>query len=73
MYLGLDLRGGVHFLLQVDMKARDHQALDSYAADIRTHAARRSASIRYGGIAREGRPRSWCSFRDSDARARAQR
>ena len=26
MYLGLDLRGGVHFLLQVDMQARDHQA-----------------------------------------------
>ena len=36
MYLGLDLRGGVHFMLQVDMKAALSQKIDSLAADIRT-------------------------------------
>jgi preprotein translocase subunit SecD len=35
MYLGLDLRGGVHFLLQVDMKQAGQKRLDSVAADIR--------------------------------------
>ena len=35
MYLGLDLRGGVHFLLQVDMKAALDKKQDSYAADVR--------------------------------------
>ena len=36
MYLGLDLRGGVHFLLQVDMKGALLKRLDSVAADLRT-------------------------------------
>ena len=36
MYLGLDLRGGVHFMLQVDMKAALSQKTDSLAGDIRT-------------------------------------
>jgi preprotein translocase subunit SecD len=36
MYLGLDLRGGVHFLLQVDMKAALDKKQDSYAADVRS-------------------------------------
>ena len=36
MYLGLDLRGGVHFLLQVDMKAALDKAADRYIGDIRT-------------------------------------
>ena len=35
MYLGLDLRGGVHFLLQVDMKGALSKSLDRYSADIR--------------------------------------
>ncbi len=36
MYLGLDLRGGVHFLLQVDMKAALDKALDAATGDIRS-------------------------------------
>ncbi|MCL4699437.1 MAG: protein translocase subunit SecD, partial [Burkholderiaceae bacterium] len=36
MYLGLDLRGGVHFLMQVDMRAALKQAVDTYASDART-------------------------------------
>ena len=35
MYLGLDLRGGVHFLLQVDMKAALDKAAERYTGDIR--------------------------------------
>ena len=52
MYLGLDLRGGVHFMLQVDMKAALTQKTDSLAGDIRT--ALREKDVRYGGIARNG-------------------
>src|SRR5664279_260399 len=36
MYLGLDLRGGVHFLLEVDMKAALDKAGDRYSTDIRS-------------------------------------
>ncbi|MCD0504535.1 protein translocase subunit SecD [Bordetella petrii] len=36
MYLGLDLRGGVHFLLQVDMQGALTARYDSLAADVRT-------------------------------------
>src|SRR5882672_8682889 len=36
MYHGLDLRGGVHFLLQVDVKGALTEAADGYAADIRS-------------------------------------
>ncbi len=35
MYLGLDLRGGVHFLLEVDMQAAEKQAVDRTATEIR--------------------------------------
>ena len=52
MYLGLDLRGGVHFMLQVDMQAALTKKAESYAGDIRT--ALRDKSIRHGGISREG-------------------
>jgi preprotein translocase subunit SecD len=45
MYLGLDLRGGVHFLLQVDMSAVLKKAAQSYASDIR--AALRDKDLRY--------------------------
>ncbi len=53
MYLGLDLRGGVHFLLQVDMDAAIDQALERYAGDIRT--VLRENRIRYLGVSRKGR------------------
>jgi preprotein translocase subunit SecD len=51
MYLGLDLRGGVYFLLQVDMKAALDKAGDRYATDLRSLL--RSEKIQYSGIARE--------------------
>ncbi len=52
MYLGLDLRGGVHFLLQVDMKAALDKAADRYVGDFR--AALRKERIAYLGVTREG-------------------
>ena len=52
MYLGLDLRGGVHFLLQVDMAAALDKAGDRYATDIRSLL--RNEKIQYGGITRDG-------------------
>ncbi len=50
MYLGLDLRGGVHFLLQVDMVAVVDKRLDSMAGGVRQLL--RDQSIRSAGIAR---------------------
>jgi len=52
MYLGLDLRGGVHFMLQVDMQAALTKKAESYAGDLRTTL--RDKSIRHGGISRDG-------------------
>ena len=52
MYLGLDLRGGVHFLLQVDMKAALDKAADRYTTDLRSLL--RSEKVQYAGISREG-------------------
>jgi preprotein translocase subunit SecD len=52
MTLGLDLQGGVHFLMQVDMDTARSQMLDRVVDDIRT--ALRSESIRYVSVRREG-------------------
>ena len=52
MYLGLDLRGGVYFLMQVDMKAVLTKRADSLAGDIRT--ALREKNVRHSGISRDG-------------------
>ena len=52
MYLGLDLRGGVHFLLQVDMKAALTKKMESFANDIR--GVLREKRIQYSGVTREG-------------------
>lgn len=52
MTLGLDLQGGVHFLLQVDMNTARGQQLDRYVDDIR--AVLRDAGIRYVSVRREG-------------------
>lgn len=52
MYLGLDLRGGVHFLLQVDMKAALTKRVDATAGELRSLL--REKNIRHGGIARNG-------------------
>jgi preprotein translocase subunit SecD len=51
MYLGLDLRGGVHFLMQVDMKAVLTSRAESLAGDIRTLL--RDKAVRHAGISRE--------------------
>ncbi|WP_280190066.1 protein translocase subunit SecD [Delftia sp. PS-11] len=52
MYLGLDLRGGVHFMLQVDMAAALTKKADSFAGDLRTTL--RDKNIRHGGVSRDG-------------------
>lgn len=52
MYLGLDLRGGVHFLLQVDMKAALSKAAERFVGDFRI--ALRKERISYVGVSREG-------------------
>ena len=52
MYLGLDLRGGVHFMLQVDMLAALTKRADSLAGDIRSQL--REKNIRHSGISRDG-------------------
>jgi preprotein translocase subunit SecD len=68
MYLGLDLRGGVHFLLQVDMKAAINKRMDALVGDIRT--AMREKSIR-GGTSRDGNS-IVVTFRDQAAQTQAQ-
>ena len=70
MYLGLDLRGGVHFLLQVDMKAALTKKLDSLSGDIRTQL--RDKNLRHGGLAREGNT-IVVRFRDPETRSKARR
>ncbi|PVE42995.1 protein translocase subunit SecD [Limnohabitans planktonicus] len=52
MYLGLDLRGGVHFMLQVDMQAALTQRVESLAGDLRSML--REKDVRHGGISRNG-------------------
>jgi preprotein translocase subunit SecD len=52
MYLGLDLRGGVHFLLQIDMQAAILKRIENLAADVRGQL--REKNIRHGGVSREG-------------------
>jgi preprotein translocase subunit SecD len=68
MALGLDLRGGVHLLMQVDMKAALDKKVESYASDIRFLL--RDKKIYYSGIAREGQ-RVVVRFSDNAARQAA--
>ena len=68
MYLGLDLRGGVHFLLQVDMKGALTKAADRYAQDVRQ--VLRAKDVRYGGISRDGQAVQ-VRFRDAALRDQA--
>ena len=65
MYLGLDLRGGVHFMLQVDMKGALTKRLDAVSADLRSLL--RDKSVRHGGVNREGE-RISIRFRDEETR-----
>ena len=68
MYLGLDLRGGVHFLLQVDMQAAITKRLEAYSGDIRSLL--REKNLRHAGIAREGQTLR-VRFRDAATRDKA--
>jgi preprotein translocase subunit SecD len=52
MYLGLDLRGGVHFLMEVDMKSALTKRAEALTGDVRTLL--RERNIRHAGIVREG-------------------
>ncbi len=70
MYLGLDLRGGVHFLLQVDMKAALDKAADRYVGDFR--ASLRKERISYSGVARDDQSIQ-IKFTDAKELAKAQK
>ena len=70
MYLGLDLRGGVHFMLQVNMEAALTKRAESLAGDIRT--AFREKNVRHGGISRNGQTIE-IRFRDAQAAEAARR
>ena len=62
MYLGLDLRGGVHFMLQVDMQAALTKKAESLAGDLRS--VMREKNIRHSGISRNAQTIE-IRFRDS--------
>jgi len=70
MYLGLDLRGGVHFLLQVDMKAAVTKALDGLQGSIRV-TLRGQEDARTSGVTREGNTLV-IRFREASNRDKAQ-
>ncbi len=69
MYLGLDLRGGVHFLMEVDMNAAIKQALERYVSDIR--ALLRENKVRYLTII-DANGRVEVKFRDAAERDKAE-
>ena len=68
MYLGLDLRGGVHFMLQVDMQAALTKKAESLAGDLRSTL--REKNIRHSGVTRNGQSIE-VKFRDSQTTAAA--
>jgi preprotein translocase subunit SecD len=68
MYLGLDLRGGVHFLMQVDMKAAIDKRIEALTNDMRTLL--RGKNVRHAGITRQG-PAIQIKFRDEATRQQA--
>jgi preprotein translocase subunit SecD len=68
MYLGLDLRGGVHFLMQVNTAEAVNKRLDALVGDLRTLL--REKDVRHAGIARNGQQIE-IRFRDAETRAKA--
>jgi preprotein translocase subunit SecD len=68
MYLGLDLRGGVHFLLQVNMDAAKNKFVERYVGD--TRSLLRDRKIYYSGLARDG-DRIVVRFREPEQRVAA--
>jgi preprotein translocase subunit SecD len=69
MYLGLDLRGGVHFLMQVDMVAAEKKANDNYYEDIRKLL--REEGIRYSGINRQQNGAIFLRFKTEELQQQA--
>ena len=69
MYLGLDLRGGVHFLMEVDMPAAVARAGERYAGDVRTLL--REARIRYRAVSHDRDGAVRVRFRSAEARDEA--
>ena len=67
MYLGLDLRGGVHFLLQIDMRGAIDKALEAAASDIRSTL--REQNVPYSGVSRDGGVLT-VKFRDTESRGK---
>jgi preprotein translocase subunit SecD len=65
MYLGLDLRGGVHFLMQVDTAAAVSKRVETTVADFRSLL--RDRNIRHAGIVKAG-PAVEVAFRDEETR-----
>ena len=68
MFLGLDLRGGVHFLMEVDMDAAIAKAEDRYMSDLRSQL--REDRVRYRTITRAGEAGLLIRFRDATERDR---
>ena len=68
MFLGLDLRGGVHFLMEVDMEAAVRKAEERYVSDIRTLL--REDKVRYRTITRDNEGGLLLRFRDAGERTR---
>ncbi|MCF8192080.1 MAG: protein translocase subunit SecD [Burkholderiales bacterium] len=68
MYLGLDLRGGVHFLLEVDMKTALSKAIERSQNELR--GSLREARVAYGGISRQGDDLT-LRFKDEESRKKA--
>ncbi len=66
--LGLDLRGGVHFLMEVDMGEAINKSQDQLVQDLRTEL--REQNMRYSGVRREG-DAVLVAFRDDDVRQSA--
>ena len=69
MYLGLDLRGGVHFLLEVDMEAAVRQAEERYVGDLRSLF--RNEKLRYQSVSRTPDKGIVVSFKDLQTRDKA--
>ncbi len=69
MYLGLDLRGGVHFMLEVDMEAAVQKRINALSSDLRSQF--RDERIRHAGITRAGNALD-VTFRSEEERGKAQ-
>jgi preprotein translocase subunit SecD len=69
MFLGLDLRGGVHFLMEVDMQAAGRMVEERFVSDLRSLL--REKKLRYKTVAREEGGGILVGFRDAETRAKA--